>query len=131
MEKYYCEILLCRPTSVYIHSVASKERGGWGGGKRREEGGGGRRREEEGGGGRRRDKKHGDLVGGGYSKDKPALQLASFPGPTQLSVTCSMEKPALPYCKRQKAGQGLGTRLHSNVIWREEEGGGETRSMVT
>ena len=54
--------------------------------------------------------------------------LASFPGPTKLSVTINMEKwgepgifshvskryqalPTFPYCKRQKAGWGLGTRV--------------------
>ena len=35
--------------------------------------------------------------------------LALFPGPAQLSVACS--SPAFSYCKRQKAGRGLGTRL--------------------
>ena len=37
-----------------------------------------------------------------------ALVVASFPGPAQLSVACSTVK----YCKRRKAGWGLGTRLH-------------------
>ena len=32
------------------------------------------------------------------------MQLASFPGPAQLSVACSTNK-------RRKAGRGLGTRL--------------------
>ena len=60
--------------------------------------------------------------------------LASFPGPAQLSVacstdwqifcnlpitSCSREKRyqallAFPYCKRRKAGRGLGTRLVSD-----------------
>ena len=38
-----------------------------------------------------------------------ALDVASFPGPTKLSVAISMV--AFPYCKQRKAGRGLGTRL--------------------
>ena len=42
-------------------------------------------------------------------------KLASFPGPAQLSVACSTDKRE--YCKRRKAGQGLGTRLKGNYKW--------------
>ena len=39
------------------------------------------------------------------TRPSPDFSLASFPGPTQLSVAI------IPHCKRRKAGRGLGTRL--------------------
>ena len=45
-------------------------------------------------------------------KGRPTCYVASFPGPTQLSIACSTASDeklgmALQYCKRWKAGQGL------------------------
>ena len=39
------------------------------------------------------------------------FSITSFPGPAQLSTT-------FPYCKRRKAGRGLGTRLRLVFHWK-------------